>query len=45
MDIMEESLKYIVKYVLDNCHEELVFLDNFVEKGLLDKLNDFYSFI
>lgn len=41
MDIMEESLKYIVKYVLDNCHEELVFLDNFVEKGLLTKLNDF----
>ena len=43
MDIMEESLKYIVKYVLDNCHEELVFLDNFVEKGLLDKLNDFVN--
>ncbi|MBQ6497262.1 MAG: asparagine--tRNA ligase [Bacilli bacterium] len=39
MDIMEEMLKYVVKYVLENCHEELVFLDNFVEKGLLDKLN------
>ena len=43
MDIMEESLKYIVQYVLDNCHEELVFLDNFVEKGLLKKLTDFVN--
>ncbi len=41
MDIMEDSLKYIVKYVLDNCHDELVFLDKFVENGLLDKLNHF----
>ncbi len=39
MDIMEDMLKYTVKYILDNCHEELVFLDNFVEKGLIDKLN------
>ena len=38
MNIMEEMLKYVVKYVLDNCHEELVFLDNFVEKGLIEKL-------
>ena len=43
MDIMEDSLKYIVSYVLDNCHEELVFLDNFVEKGLLKKLTDFVN--
>jgi asparaginyl-tRNA synthetase len=38
MDIMEEMLKYVVQYVLDHCHEELVFLDNFVEKGLIVKL-------
>ncbi len=41
MDIMEDSLKYVVKYVLDNCPDELVFLDKFVENGLLDKLNHF----
>ena len=41
MDIMEDSLKFIVKYVLDKCHDELEFLDSFVEKGLLDKLNHF----
>ena len=39
MDIMEDMLKYVVKYVLDNCHEEMTFFDRFVEKGLLDKLN------
>ena len=39
MDIEEEMLKFIVKSVLDNCKEELTFLDNFVQKGLLDKLN------
>ncbi|MBQ6323423.1 MAG: asparagine--tRNA ligase [Bacilli bacterium] len=40
MNIMEGMLKYIVKYVLDNCREELDFLDNFVEKGLVKKLED-----
>ena len=39
MDIMEDMLKYVVKYVLDNCPEEMTFFDKFVEKGLLDKLN------
>ncbi len=38
MDIMEDMLKYIVNYVLTNCAEELEFLDNFVEKGLIEKL-------
>ena len=39
MDIMEDMLKYIVKYVLDNCKDEMNFFDSFVEKGLLEKLN------
>lgn len=39
MDIEEEMLKYVVKYVLDNCGQELAFLDSFVQKGLLEKLN------
>ena len=38
MDIMEDMLKYVVKYVLDKCPEEMAFFDSFVEKGLLDKL-------
>ncbi len=38
MDVMEEMLKYVVKYVLDNCSEEMTFFDSFVEKGLIEKL-------
>ncbi len=38
MDIEEEMLKFVVKYVLDNCKEEMAFLDKFVEKGLINKL-------
>ena len=38
MDIMEDMLKYVVKYVLDNCPEEMKLFDSFVEKGLIEKL-------
>lgn len=38
MDIEEEMLKFIVKYVLDNCRSEIEFFDKWVEPGLLDKL-------
>jgi len=43
MDVMEGMLKYVVKYVLDNCPNEMEFFDKFVEKGLLDKLNKLIS--
>ena len=38
MDIMEGCLKYVVKYVLDNLPDEMKFFDEFVEKGLIEKL-------
>ena len=38
MDVMEGMLKYVVKYVLDNCQTEMEFFDKFVEKGLIEKL-------
>ena len=38
MDIEEDMLKYVVKYVLDHCSDEINFCDNFVEKGLREKL-------
>ena len=40
MDIEEEMLKYVVKYVCDKCPEEIDFCDKFVSKGLKDKLNN-----
>ena len=38
MEIMEDMLKYVVKYVLDNLPQEMEFFDKFVEPGLIEKL-------
>ena len=38
MDIEEEMLKFIVKYVMDKCPLEIDFFDKFIEKGLKEKL-------
>ena len=40
MDVEEEMLKYVVSYVLDKCSVEIDFFDQFVEKGLKQKLID-----
>lgn len=39
MDVAEDMMKFIIKYTLDHCQEEMKFLDQFVEKGLIGKLN------
>ena len=39
MDLAENMIKYTFKYVLDNCPEEMEFFNNFIDKGLLDRLN------
>jgi asparaginyl-tRNA synthetase len=38
MEVMESMLKYVVKYVLDNCPDEMQLFDSFVEKGIIEKL-------
>ena len=43
MDIMEDMLKYVVEYVLENCSSEIAFCDQFVEKGLKEKLERLIS--
>ena len=40
MDIEEDCLKFIVQKVLERCPEEINFCDQFIEKGLKDKLNN-----
>ena len=40
MNIEEDFLKYIVKDVLEKCHDELEFLEKFQEPGLIKKLED-----
>lgn len=38
MECAESYLKYTVKYVLENCVEDLEFFDQFIEKGLIERL-------
>lgn len=40
MDLAEDMIKYIFKYVLDNCPEEMEFFNNFIDNTLLDRLNN-----
>ena len=39
MDLIEEMVKYLINYLMDNCATELEFFNNFVDRGLLDRLN------
>jgi asparaginyl-tRNA synthetase len=39
MDLAEDFVKYLIKYALDNCSEDLEFLNNMIDKGLLERLN------
>ncbi len=38
MDLQEDMVKYIISAVLDECPEELNFLNSFVDKGLIERL-------
>jgi len=39
MDVAEAMLKYVIRYVMDACPDELAMLNKFVDKGLLDRLD------
>jgi asparaginyl-tRNA synthetase len=39
MELAEDMLKYILEYVLAECPEEMAFFNQFVDKGILDRLN------
>ena len=39
MDVAEAMLKYVINYVMENAKEELEFCNQFVDKGLIDRLN------
>ena len=38
MILAESMLKYIINYVLENAPEEMAFFNNFIDKGLLERL-------
>lgn len=39
MELAEDMIRYVIKYVLDNAPEEMEFFNSFVDKELLDRLN------
>lgn len=39
MDLARDMLKYVIKDVLDKCPAELEFFNNFMDKGLLERLH------
>lgn len=40
MNVAEDMLKFIIKYVMENAKEEMQFFNNFVDKGLIDRLEN-----
>ena len=43
MDLEEEFIKYLVQYALDNCQDDLAFLNKMIDPELLDRLRSVTS--
>jgi len=43
MALAEDMIKYIIRYVLENAPEEMAFFNEFMDKGLIDRLNAIVS--
>lgn len=40
MKLAEDMMKYIIQYVMDNAKEEMKFFNSFIDKGLVDRLDN-----
>ncbi|WMM23330.1 asparagine--tRNA ligase [Tissierella sp. MB52-C2] len=40
MQLAEDMMKYIIKYVMENAKEEMEFFNDFVDKGLIERLEN-----
>lgn len=40
MELAEDIIKYIINYVMENAPEEMQFFNSFIDKGLLERLNN-----
>ncbi len=40
MDVAEDMVKFVISHVMETCKSELEFFNNFVDKGLLDRLKN-----
>jgi len=38
MDLAEDFVKYLIRYAVDNCRDDLEFLNNMIDKGLIERL-------
>ena len=38
MDLAEDFIKYLVRYALEHCMDDLIFLNNMIDKGLIERL-------
>jgi len=38
MDLAEDFVKYLIRYAIDNCRDDLEFLNNMINKGLIERL-------
>ncbi|MBQ1906538.1 MAG: asparagine--tRNA ligase [Firmicutes bacterium] len=38
MDVIQDMVKYIITYVMENCPEEMAFFNQFIDKGLIERL-------
>lgn len=43
MQLAEDLLKYVINYVLENAPDEIKFFNDFVDKGLIDRLENIVS--
>ena len=43
MDCAEDMVKFIIEHVMKTCPEELAFLNQFIDNGLIDRLNNVVS--
>ena len=43
MEVAEDMVKYIISFVLEKAPEEMEFFNNFIDKGLLDRLDNILS--
>ncbi|QEN07797.1 asparagine--tRNA ligase [Oceanispirochaeta crateris] len=40
MDMAEDFLKYVLNYVLENCKEDMEFFNKFIQKGIINDLQE-----
>lgn len=43
MDVAEDMIKFIIRYVLEHAPEEMKFFNEFIDKGLLERLDNIVS--